>query len=180
MIELSKATPRDFDDLLAFYEDVIAHTPNIVDTAWWIKGQHPSARDIRAYLAEGCMYLYREDGAILSAMAFPMCQGEDYHPVAWAQPLRDDEVAVLHIFAVRPDRQGEGIGAGMVRAALALAWKNGRKAVRLDTLASNTPSQTLYTALGFQYRGQQRRFIENVAWKDFFYYEYLNEAETEK
>ena len=66
------------------------------------------------------------------------------------------------------------------RAALALAWKNGRKAVRLDTLASNTPSQTLYKALGFQFRGEHWRFIENIAWKDFFYYEYLNDGEKER
>lgn len=172
MINLIPATLDEFDSVVAFYDDVMERTPNVYQYALWQTGKHPTADGIRAYIKEGSLYLYKEDGKIVGAMAFPMYQGEDYHPVEWARPLKDDEVAVLHIFAVSPDMQGKGIGAQMVKAAIELAREKGRDTVRLDTLATNLPAQHLYTSLGFQFRGQQHRLAENTIWTDFYYYEY--------
>ncbi len=172
MVNLTKATMGDFDAIIAFYDEVMERTPNIYEYALWKKDKHPTADGIKAYIDEGSLYLYKENGSIVGAMAFPMYQGEDYHPVEWVFPLKDDEVAVIHIFAVHPDCQGKGIGARMVKAAIELARKNGRKNVRLDTLASNLPAQHLYKSLGFQFRGQQHLYAENTQWTDFYYFEY--------
>lgn len=171
-MKLQQATLYDYESVLAFYEDVTDHTPGIGHQARWQKGKHPTAAGIKAYIEEGSMYLYREQEVIVGAMALTMYQGEDYHPVEWARPLQDDEVAVLHIFAVSPDRQGKGIGSSLVRAAVGLAREKGKKAFRLDTLASNLPAQHLYESLGFRYRGRQYLYAENTAWTDFYFYEF--------
>ena len=141
---LYQATFEDDDAILAFYDDVTARTPDISLHARWSKGKHPTTDGIRAYIKEGSMFLYKEQDVIVGAMALTMYQGDDYHAIEWSQQVPDDEVAVIHILAVHPDRQGSGVGSEMVREAIRLARKNGMKAVRLDALASNTPAHSMY------------------------------------
>ena len=121
------------------------------------------------------MYLYKENGQIVSAMAVTMYQGDDYHPIEWLQSLKDNEVAVIHILAVSPDYQGKGIGTMMISESIRLAKTNGMKGIRLDALASNTPAHKIYKNLGFEYRGKQHLFAENTGWTDFFFFEYNRE-----
>ena len=172
MISLEIASREELDAVIAFYDDVIDNTPQIELYARWRKGAHPTIEGLKSYIDEGSLYLYKEDGAIVGEMALPMHQGKDYHPVAWNNEVPDDQVATFHILGVKPGRQRSGVGAAMVREGIALALANGMKAVRLDTLASNTPAQHLYESLGFEYRGKQHLFAENTAWTDFYFYEY--------
>ena len=170
-MRLIRVTQQDFDDIIAFYDDVTARTPNMAHYARWNKGKHPTEESIRTYIEEGNMYLYREGGGIVGAMAVTMYQGEEYHAIEWARQVGDDEVAVIHILAVSPDRQGEGIGSEMILEAIHLAQANGMKAIRLDALASNTPAHRIYERLGFEQRGQQHLYAENTGWTDFYFFE---------
>lgn len=171
-MKINKATIEDYESIIAFYDDVTDRTPNMEYFARWQKGKHPTEEGIRAYIEEGSMYLYKENNAIVGAMAVTMYQGEDYHAIEWAQQVEDNEAAVIHILAVSPDAQGKGIGSEMIREAIRLAQTNGMKAIRLDALASNTPAHKIYKALGFEYRGKQHLFAENTGWTDFYFFEY--------
>lgn len=131
-MNLQKATPDDFTAIIAFYDDVIEHTPCVTKYARWQKGKHPTADGIKAYIKEGSMYLYKEGGLIAGAMAVTMYQGADYHAIEWSTQVADNEVAVIHILAVRPGKQGTGIGSRMVLEAIDLAKEKGMKAIRLD------------------------------------------------
>ena len=175
---LYKAKIKDDDAILSFYDEVIDRTPDISLYARWSKGKHPTAAGIRAYIKEGSMYLYKEEDVIVGAMAVTLYQGEDYHAIEWSEQVPDDEVAVIHILAVHPDRQGSGIGSEMVREAIRLARDNGMKAVRLDALASNTPAHSMYKRLGFEYRGKQHLYAENTGWTDFYFFEFKQDHHT--
>lgn len=164
---LYQATFEEDDAIQAFYDDVTARTPDMSLYARWSKGKHPTADGIRSYIKEGSMYLYKEEDIIVGAMAVTMYQGEDYHAIEWSQPVPDDEVAVIHILAVHPDRQGSGVGSEMVR-----------EAVRLDALASNTPAHNMYKRLGFEYRGKQHLYAENTGWTDFYFFEFRQNHQT--
>jgi ribosomal protein S18 acetylase RimI-like enzyme len=170
-MRLEQATQKDFEAIIAFYDDVTERTPDMAVYARWIKGKHPTQESIRTYIDEGSMYLYREEGGIVGAMAVTMYQGEDYHAIEWARQVGNDEAAVIHTLAVSPDRQGEGIGSEMIREAIHLAQANGMKAVRLDALASNTPAHRIYECLGFVQRGQQHLYAENTGWTDFDFFD---------
>lgn len=175
--KLETATLEQFGEILSFYDDVILNSPEIERFARWQKGRHPTSEGIRAYIEEGSLYLYKDAGGIVGAMALTLYQGEDYYAIEWDQPLPDDQVAVIHILAVRPDRQGAGIGAAMVLEAIRLAREKGMKAIRLDALASNTPAHRIYESLGFAYRGKQHLYAENTGWTDFYFYEYAEERQ---
>ena len=172
---LQHASITDYASVLAFYDDVTERTPEIELYARWQKGKHPTAEGIKAYIQEGSLYLYKEQDAIVGAMAVTMYQGEDYHAIEWRRDAADKEVAVIHILAVSPDKQGAGIGSGMIREAILLAKKKGMKAIRLDALASNTPAHKIYERLGFEYRGKQHLYAENTGWTDFYFFEYKDE-----
>ena len=169
---LNRATIEEFESIIAFYNDVTDRTPDMERFARWIKGLHPTNDGIRAYIEEGSIYLYKENDAIVGAMAVTMYQGVDYHAIEWSQQVEDNEAAVIHILAVSPDAQGKGIGSEMIREAIRLAHANGMKAIRLDALASNTPAHKIYKTLGFEYRGKQHLYAENTGWTDFYFFEY--------
>jgi ribosomal protein S18 acetylase RimI-like enzyme len=184
---LNRATTEDYDSIIAYYDDVTDRTPDMELYARWQKGKHPTHDGIRAYIEEGSMYLYGSNGSnslnglsglsglsggIVGAMALTMYQGEEYHDIEWLQQVSDDDVAVIHILAVSPDEQGKGIGSEMIREAIRLAQANGKKAIRLDALASNTPAHRIYERLGFEYRGKQHLYAENTGWTDFYFFEY--------
>ncbi len=143
-MKLELATQNDFDAIIAFYDDVTERTPEMATYARWSKGKHPTVAGIRAYINEGSMYLYRERGIIIGAMAVTMYQGEDC----------------------------KGIGSEMIREAIRMAKSKGMQAIRLDALASNTPAHKLYKRLGFEYRGKQHLYAENTGWTDFYFFEY--------
>lgn len=171
-MKLILATQNDFDAIIAFYDDVTERTPGMATYARWSKGKHPTEEGIRAYIDEGSMYVYQEGGEIIAAVALTMYQGKDYHAIQWSRQVADDEVAVIHILAVSPDRQGTGIGSEMIRDAIRLAQSRGMQAIRLDALASNTPAHKLYERLGFEYRGTQHLYAENTGWMDFLFFEF--------
>ena len=140
-MRLELATQNDFETIIAFYDDVTERTPEMGTYARWQKGKHPTEEGISAYINEGSMYIYREQGVIVGAMAVTMYQGEDYHAIDWSQQVPDEKVAVIHILAVSPDAQGKGIGSEMIRR------------------------------LSFEYRGKQHLYAENTGWTDFYFFE---------
>jgi len=172
IMKLELATQNDYDAIIAFYDDVTERTSEMATYARWSKGKHPTVEGIRAYIDEGSMYLYRESGAIVGAMAVTMYQGEDYHAIEWSQQIADDKVAVIHILAVSPDVQAKGIGSEMIREAIRMAESKDMQAIRLDALASNIPAHRLYERLGFEYRGKQHLYAENTGWTYFYFFEY--------
>lgn len=95
-----------------------------------------------------------------------------------SQNLNDEEVASLHLLTVTPEYQGKGISKRMMEAIVSLAMEKGKRAIRLDTLASNIPAQHMYEKLGFAYRGKQNLYAENTCWTDFLYYELPLNFET--
>ena len=153
------------------YIEVIEHTKDMNVHARWNYGQHPTDKMILSYIDGQEMYLFMDGQNVAGMTAITMYQGEDYHAVIWSQNLKDDEVASLHILTVAPEYQGKGVAKSMMEEVISLARERGKKAIRLDALASNIPAQHLYEKLGFEYRGKQNLYAENTGWTDFLYYE---------
>ena len=162
---------KDFETVKKKYIEIIENTPEIEKHARWVYGKHPHDELLRSYIENGEMYLLMDGESIAGVTALTLYQGEDYHPVRWAEDLADDRVAVLHILAACPEYRGKGAGRKIVEEALRIAGENGKKALRLDTLKSNLPAQRMYGKLGFSYRGEQYLYAENTGWTDFLYYE---------
>ena len=162
----------DFEEVVSFYKYAIENTKDMETYARWVYGQHPTDEMIKGYIEQDAMYILEDDKTIVAAMSVTMSQGEDYHSIDWSLELKDDEVAVVHILCVNPDYQKQGIGKRMIEESICLAEREGKKTIRLDALASNTPAHRMYKSMGFQLRGKQNLYAENTGWTDFLFFEY--------
>ncbi|MBO4360349.1 MAG: GNAT family N-acetyltransferase [Eubacteriaceae bacterium] len=153
------------------YRDVTENTPGIEHTARWVYGKHPTDGLIDEYVKNGELYLLTEEGRILGMTALVMHQGDDYADVPWGTALEADQAATLHLLAVCPSYQRSGLGYDILRKAEELSVLKGKKALRLDVLASNVPARHMYEKAGYALRGQKRMYAENTGWTDFLFYE---------
>lgn len=161
----------DFALVREKYIEVIEHTKDMNIHARWIYGKHPTDAMIQSYIDRQEMYLFMDGQNIAGMIAVTMYQSEAYHEIRWSQNLEDDELACLHILAVTPAYQGKGVSKKMMAEIISMVKENGKKAIRLDVLASNIPARRMYERLGFVYRGKQNLFAENTGWTDFLFYE---------
>ncbi len=157
---------------MQFYHHVITDTPDMDQYGRWKIGVYPTEDDIVSYIERDALYILSEEDIIIGAMAVTMNQGEDYHAINWSLPLMDDAVSVIHILAINPDFQGKGMGNRLIDEAISIAENGGKKALRLDALASNTPAHHMYENKGFDYRGIQNLYAANTGWTDFYYFEW--------
>ena len=161
----------DLEAVKAAYIEVIDNTPGMERHAHWVYGKHPSDEILLSYIRQGEMYVYREGGDIAGMVALVLSQGEDYESVSWQEKLRSDEVATLHLLAVRPAYRGKHLGLKILEEAMEVARKNGKRALRLDTLKCNIPARRMYERAGMSYRGEQNLYAENTGMMDFVYFE---------
>ena len=170
-LKLTQVLPEQFEQLTQFYRSAIDHTAQMERFGRWIYGLHPTDEMIRNYIQSGAMYTCGKKHEIRCALALTPSQGSDYHDRRWGLALADDEAAVVHLLCVNPQFQRQGIGHQAMLLAIDLARKMGKKAVRLDALACNTPAHRLYESLGFQRRDTAHWFTDNAGWTDFYLFE---------
>ena len=144
------------DELLALYaavQEAVAGTDNDPE---WIIGTHPSREALRAAAADGTLVVAREEGRVAAAFVMNGECAPGYEAAPWEVAATPDEVAVIHLLAVRPDLRGRGLAAQLMDAAARIARERGKRAIRLDTLVGNRGAQRTYERLGFSCRGRAR------------------------
>ncbi len=169
---IRKATENESTVIHDLYQYIIRKTPHVDKYSQWKWNLHPTEKMINQYIKNGEMYLYTDNESIAGVTALTMYQGDDYDNVSWNITCRNDEVMVVHIFAIAPEYQGKGISGQVIDKIIEVARAFQRKVVRLDSVASNTPAQKLYQSKGFKYCGKQNLHTDNIGYTDFYYYEY--------
>ena len=197
-MKIKKACLNDLSRVREFYYDLIDRTPDMGKYAQWKKDIHPDDTDLERYLNDDAMYMLIDDGRaeagkiydgqsaakktsggqqadekIAGMMAVELMQDEEYHNISWQIEASDSEVAELHLLAVSPDYQKQGVGRHLIEEAQSIARSRGKKALRLDAIETNAPAQHMYESAGFRYSGRQKLYAGNTGWIDFLYYEYL-------
>lgn len=66
---------------------------------------------------------------------------------------------LLGRLCVVPERRRHGIGAALVRDAVAYTWDHGGRSITLSTQTDNAPSQALYRREGFRDTGRRYAFL---------------------
>jgi predicted nuclease with RNAse H fold len=85
----------------------------------------------------------------------------------WTELASSRHVLEVKGLAVDPDRQGEGIGAALLDAAIALARDRGARRLVLRVLSGNAVARRLYEGRGFRLEGARRdAFLLDGAYVD--------------
>lgn len=72
-----------------------------------------------------------------------------------------DEAHLLNV-AVAPSRQGKGLGARLLRHAMAVAVQQGALSMYLEVRLSNTRAEALYRNFGFREIGRRKAYYPAV------------------
>lgn len=200
---IEKATVKDIDELEKMYYDVTEHLENTINYPAWINGLYPTRATFEDAVSKGTMYVTREESGaagdsadspgcncisgcsdcsersgsrIMAGMVLKSEEEPEFDGVKWQVEADAAETYALCTLAVALDCGGRGIAEKMVRFALDLAQQNGKKAVRLDVTAINTPAIKLYEKLGFKYIGEMdegEEYAKEYGERIFYLYEKL-------
>ena len=147
---IRKATFDDIEMIEDTYNEHFKHEMEHGAFTVFKKGIYPTRKDAEKAVDNGTLYVYEENNNIAGSMIVDKIQPAEYKEIVWEQTLANDEVMVIHLLMVRPDKTGKGIATSLVRYAMELAEKSSCKVLRLDTGSQNIPALSLYKKLGFQ------------------------------
>ena len=145
-MELIRATERDADELLAFYEHV-ADTMEEKGLQHWHWGRYPNEEMIRGDIARGELYYMLQGEQIAAAVVAMVGQEKEYDRLSWSCGSKP---GIFHRLAVHPSLQGAGLGGMVVDDVLQLLRRSGCDCVRCDTSEKNRHAIRLYEKLGFR------------------------------
>lgn len=168
---IQKAAPEEYDAVRAFYFAVIDGLEGREYRPGWQKDVYPAPDQLRTLIQKCELFVGKEDGRIVSAMAFNHDCNESYGQIEWPVKAAYDEVYVIHMLAVLPPHSRKGLAGEMVRFAIENARAQHGKAIRLDVLKGNIPANRLYEKAGFRKLHTLSMYYPDTGYTDFELYE---------
>lgn len=169
---LRRARNADFSAIRAFYDQLIDDMLALPHHPMWARDGHPADAYLRAAVEAGELWLAESAGELVGAMVVNSAANEGYRQVPWQVEAAPEEVVIVHAFGVATRHQGRGLGSGMMREVLVQSRAAGKKAVRLDLIDHNRPTEKVYLRLGFSKCAEIRLWYEEVGWQLFHMFEY--------
>ena len=145
-MELIRATERELDELLAFYQ-LVADDMEDKGLCHWHWGRYPNEQMIREDVEKGDMYFLRDNGQIGAAVVLTVGQESEFDSLNWSFGIRPGSFRRL---AVHPSLQGKGLGGLVLDDVQQILRRSGCDCVRCDTLDENFHAIRLYQKLGFR------------------------------
>ena len=136
-----QAYPDEFDLIKQFYWNLIDEMKEQNDKIGWKKGIYPTDDFLKVSLRKGELFTLKENDRLCACVILNSAANEGYQGIPWSQECLADQVLIPHALAVSPSRQGCGVGKRIVEEILKYARLQGKKAVRLDILGTNSVAE---------------------------------------
>lgn len=167
MIKLRKAQINEAYIILNFYKNLIFSIKDSEFDPKW-NDEYPDLEYIQNSILKGELYICREDG-IVACVVINSEFGEGYGNVKWQVNAEEDEIIVIHTFAV--NFPGKGIGKEIFNQIMEMAIKDNKKVIRIDVIDGNIGAQKFFEKLGFDYVDSVELFHDAVGFETFHLYE---------
>jgi len=148
-IELRKAAPEDLPAVARIYSDIHAAEEAGLLTVGWNRAIYPTEKTAGDAIARGDLFVLCDGGRVVAAAIINDAQDPAYERARWQYEASERDVLVLHTLVVSPDAGRKGYGRRFVAFCEALAQKQGRHFLRMDTNARNAAARALYAKLGY-------------------------------
>ena len=142
--QIRKAESRDFEKILALYENARTFMAAHGNPDQWGKTE-PSEKLLSSYLQEEVLYILENAGGLHGAFMFKIFEDPTYQIIEKGQWRSRTPYGVIHSVA------GDGSG-GILAAAVSFAETRIRH-LRMDTHEKNLPMQKALIRQGFSYCG---------------------------
>ena len=164
-----KAAKEEFYKIRSLYWNLIDQEQNDPSFPHWKKGIHPSDEMIQNSIDREELYVLADGGDIAACVIANAEKVDGYSDAPWQ--IDSDELTVLHVLAVHPNRRGKGLARRLVENVIEQERKVGKKALRLDVIENNTSAEKLYQKLGFRYIQTKTLYYDVVGEMTFKLYE---------
>lgn len=151
-LQIRKATMDDFNSIFLIINECREKMRKDGEEQW--PNHHPSVETVTKGIVEGQHLVAVVNGEIWGGVLLNHSADEQYKQVNWG--ISDPNPLIVHRLAVSPSHQGGGVAKKLMVFAEEYAKKEGCKAVRLDTYATNTISNGFYQRLGYKKVGTIR------------------------
>ncbi len=155
------AKRSEMEKLEKMYDDVIDHQKADEYGAGWTKGVYPSKDDLERHLKEDLVYVMDNEGEFFGSGIISLHEEEMYKRAPWSRKFADENVAVLHLFAIHPDQRRKGYAEIFLRYIIEETGKTS-KAIHIDVVKGNLPAFRTYEKCGFQYVGEFKVWYEDT------------------
>lgn len=170
---LRLAQETDFSSVRVFYDQLIDDMMKLPYHPMWEKDGHPADSYLLSAIVAGELWLAESGSAIAGVMVVNSAANDGYKQVPWQVEAAPDEVLIVHAFGVSTRHQGRGLGSAMMREVMEQARAAGKKAIRLDLIDFNRPTEKVYLRLGFTKCGELKLYYKEVGWQLFHMFEYV-------
>lgn len=156
------AGKNDLEKIIVFYQEVCAQQKNDQYSPDWHWNIYPTPQGLAKRVANHELFVGTLNKQIASAGFITL--GEDYHQkdIVWQNSVNDNEIAVLHLFAVSKDFRGHGIATQMLANLKDYCQKQGLKAIHLDVLKGNLAAENLYKKFGFTFAAEKKLLYKDT------------------
>ncbi|WP_251545410.1 GNAT family N-acetyltransferase [Limosilactobacillus caecicola] len=149
------ATSTDLDRVCRFYERVCDQQAQDQYTPKWTWGDYPSRASLAQAITDHQVIINLVEDQVAGAGVVSVGEDPTYRDVPWPHKFTDEQIAVLHLFAVDKQFWGHGIAQQTLQAVFEWARGNGQRVVHLDIIDPNLPAEKAYRKAGFQFVNDQ-------------------------
>ncbi len=172
-IIIRKATALDIDKMEQFYFDVNEYLESTVNYPAWESGVYPARADAEKAILNDCLIVAVIENEIVGSAIVNNEYTEQYNQVKWQGEFDDNEIYIIHTFAVSPNHAKKGIGVKLIKWIENYARESGVKSLRLDCYVGNPPALKLYERCDFTYLDTISIGLEDIGLDWFKIYEKL-------
>ncbi len=168
---MRQAVAADFAAVRSFYDALIDDLLQRPHHPLWAKDGHPSDAYLQSAINGGELYVAESAGEVVAAVVVNSAANDGYNSVPWRVNAGPGEFIIVHAFGVSVRHQGRGLGSALMHAIIDSARAAGIKAVRLDLIEHNRPTEKVYFKLGFVKCAEIKLYYEEVGWQLFHMFE---------
>lgn len=152
-IDIRVCCESDIEAAARFYDAVVAWLDSTHNYPRWVAGVYPSEASVRSMVKSSSLYLVEEGSSILGAFALNAEPQGAYQKGQWSRDLEVGTYAVIHALAIAPEAHRTGLASEVIRFCIDRASAEGKRAVRVDVVPTNTPARRLFESCRFTYVG---------------------------
>lgn len=156
MLAFRLAEENDLEEIIAFYRAVCAQQKYDQYGPNWHWNVYPTPDGLEKRIVKHELFVGKLNHQIASAGLITFGENFDLKGIHWQNPVKNNEIAVLHLFAVSKDFRGQGIATQMLAYLKNYCQKQGIKAIHLDVLKGNLAAESLYKKVGFTFAGEKK------------------------
>ena len=155
------AKENELQELCELYDRIILQQQYDEYGPGWTKDVYPARSDLKDHLNKDLVYVMDEEGKLVGAGVISLHEDEMYKKGKWSRKLKDEEVAVLHLFGIDPAFRGKGYTQEFLKYIIEETGKTSR-AIHLDVVKGNIPAYRVYEKAGFTSAGDLGVWYEDT------------------